>query len=181
MNKKCNQKQQHRRPFNSMQLLKHEASSLMPFHPACFGLTLDAKARLSLLHRHEGILDLKELPRPAEGRQRKAVRGVSHGARSACFDAGFNREQRKCKEPPVILLLASSSLRGRCPAMDHVVGYLYRTRPLLIHRENSERVLGSGDKYGYPRLFYMACPAARRSCRAGVRVLSLTHIGCACG
>lgn len=45
-------------------------------------LTLDAEAGLPLLHRHESILDLQKLARPAEGCQRKAVRRVPHGAAS---------------------------------------------------------------------------------------------------
>lgn len=42
-------------------------------------LTLDAQAGLALLYRHESILDLQQLSRPAEGCQREAVRRVPHG------------------------------------------------------------------------------------------------------
>lgn len=41
-------------------------------------LTLDAKAGLALLHRHESILDLQQFSSPTESGQREAVRRVTH-------------------------------------------------------------------------------------------------------
>lgn len=66
-----------------------------PYSSSSSSLTLDAEAGLSLLNCHESILNLKKLSRPAEGCERKAIRGVPH----ACSFAAL-----ALKKEPIYLL-----------------------------------------------------------------------------
>lgn len=63
---------------------QHASNLSDPAHPGPGFLTLDAQAGLALLHRHESILYLQQLSRPAERCQREAVRRVPHCFLSVC-------------------------------------------------------------------------------------------------
>ena len=67
-------------------------------------VTFDAQARLPLLHGHESVFNLEQLPRAAESRQRETVRRVPHGC---CFVWAARSSSRSSKEHHTELAMTS--------------------------------------------------------------------------